>query len=42
MDLVHLMYRYINRFINSTELLEELLHLNLDSYPLDEKKQVQK
>ncbi|CDF11296.1 unknown [Mycoplasma sp. CAG:776] len=29
MDLVHLMYRYINRFINSTELLEEILHLNL-------------
>lgn len=29
MDLVHLMYRYINRFINSTELLEEIFHLNL-------------
>lgn len=29
MDLVNLMYKYINRFINSDELLEELKKLEL-------------
>ena len=37
MDLVDLMYKYINRFINSDELLNGLENLNLSNFNDDEK-----
>lgn len=36
MDLVNLMYRYINRFINSDELLKELKMIDLNKYSEEE------
>ncbi len=42
MDLVRLMYRYINKFINSKQLLEELNNLDLSNYSEEEKKQIKK
>lgn len=41
MDLVNLMYCYINRFINSSELLKELKSIDLSKYPEDERKIIQ-
>ncbi len=40
MYFVNLMYRYINRFINSYELLEELERIDLSYYSLNEKNQI--
>lgn len=42
MDLVRLMYRYINKFINSKQLLEELNNLDLSNYSEEEKEQIKK
>ncbi len=40
MELVSLMYKYINRFINSEELLRDLAKLDLASYPLEEQHKI--
>ena len=40
MDLVNLMYRYINKFINSDKLIEELKKINLHNYSLEEQEQI--
>ena len=40
MDLVNLMYKYINRFINSDELLEELKKLELNHYSKEEEQEI--
>lgn len=40
MYFVNLMYRYINRFINNYELLEELERIDLSYYSLNEKNQI--
>ncbi len=40
MDLVNLMYRYINKFINSDKLIEELKKINLNNYSLEEQEQI--
>lgn len=37
MELVNLMYRYINKFLNSKDLLKELKNLDLTKYSEDEK-----
>lgn len=42
MDLVNLMYRYINKFINSDKLIEELKKINLHNYSLEEQEQIKK
>lgn len=42
MDLVSLMYKYINRFINSDELLESLEELDLNNFTDDEKASIKK
>lgn len=42
MDLVDLMYKYINRFINSDELLNRLENLNLSNFNNDEKVSINK
>ena len=42
MDLVNLMYKYINRFINSDELLNGLENLNLSDFNNDEKTTITK
>lgn len=42
MDLVSLMYKYINRFINSDELLESLEELNLKNFSKEEKISINK
>ena len=40
MELVKLWYKYLNRFINSDELLEELQNLNLNKYTIDTKSDI--
>jgi hypothetical protein len=40
MDLVNLMYRYINKFINSDELLKEFNNIDLSKYPKKEINQI--
>ncbi len=40
MDLVNLMYRYINKFINSDELLKELNSIDLSKYSKKEIKEI--
>ena len=40
MDLVNLMYRYINKFINSDELLKELKNIDLSKYSKKEIKEI--
>ena len=40
MDLVNLMYRYINKFINSDELLRGLKETDLSKYTKKEKKEI--
>lgn len=42
MDLLDLMYKYINRFINSDELLNRLENLNLSNFNNDEKVSINK
>ena len=42
MDLVNLMYRYINRFINVDEILDELQKIDLSGYSLDEQTEIKK
>lgn len=42
MDLVILMYKYINRFINSDELLESLEELDLNNFTDEEKASIKK
>lgn len=42
MDLVTLMYKYINRFINSDELLESLEELDLNKFSKEEKISINK
>lgn len=42
MDLVDLMYKYINRFINSDELLNRLENLNLSNFTDEEKVSINK
>lgn len=42
MDLVSLMYKYINRFINSDELLESLEELDLNNFIDEEKVSIKK
>ena len=42
MNLVTLMYKYINRFINSDELLESLEELNLNNFSKEEKISINK
>ncbi len=42
MDLVSLMYKYINRFINSDELLESLEELDLNNFTDEEKAPIKK
>lgn len=42
MDLVSLMYKYINRFINSDELLESLKELDLNNFTDEEKASIKK
>lgn len=42
MDLVTLMYKYINRFINSDELLESLKELDLNKFSKEEKVSINK
>ena len=42
MNLVTLMYKYINRFINSDELLESLEELNLKNFSKEEKISINK
>ena len=42
MDLVTLMYKYINRFINSNELLESLEELDLNNFSKEEKISINK
>lgn len=42
MDLVTLMYKYINRFINSDELLESLEELDLNNFSKEEKISINK
>ena len=42
MDLVNLMYRYINRFINSDELLNELENIDISQYSKSEIKSINK
>ena len=42
MDLVSLMYRYINRFINSTVLLKELKNIDLSKYSKSECAEINK
>ena len=32
MELVNLMYRYVNRFINSNELIKELKKIDISNY----------
>ena len=41
MDLVDLMYRYINKFINSKELLKKLKKIDLTKYPLEEVQEIE-
>lgn len=41
MELVDLMYRYINKFINAPKLLEELKLINLDKFNDNEKAQIE-
>ena len=42
MNLVTLMYKYINRFINSDELLESLEELDLNNFSKEEKISINK
>ena len=42
MELVKLWYKYLNRFINSDELLEELQNLNLNKYTIDTKSEIKR
>jgi len=42
MDLVNIMYKYINKKINSDELQDELNKINLDNYKEDEKEEIKK
>ena len=42
MDLVTLMYKYINRFINSDELLKSLKELDLNKFSKEEKVSINK
>lgn len=42
MDLVNIMYRYINKFINSDELLMGLENIDLSKYSNEEKKDIEK
>lgn len=42
MDLVKLMYKYINRIITSHELLVELKNIDLSDYSDDEKEEIKK
>ena len=42
MNLVTLMYKYINRFINSDELLESLKELDLNNFSKEEKISINK
>ena len=42
MELVKLWYKYLNRFINSDELLEELQNLDLNKYTIDTKSEIKR
>lgn len=42
MELVKLWYKYLNRFINSDELLEELQNLDLNKYTVDTKAEIKR
>ena len=40
MDLVNLMYKYINKFINATKLLEELKLIDTKKYDKNEEEKI--
>ena len=42
MDLVNLMYKYINKFINSKELLQKLKEIDVSLYNEEEVKDINK
>ena len=42
MELVKLWYKYLNRFINSDELLEALQYLDLNKYTIDTKSEIKR
>lgn len=42
MDLVELMYRYVNKFINSNELLKELKNIDISKYSKEEQEDINK
>lgn len=42
MELVNLMYRYVNRFINSNELINELKKIDISNYSEKDKKVIDK
>ena len=42
MELVKLWYKYLNRFINSDELLETLQNLDLNKYTIDTKSEIKR
>ena len=42
MELVKLWYKYLNRFINSDELLKALQYLDLNKYTIDTKSEIKR
>lgn len=42
MELVNIIYRYINRFINSDELIELLVNIDQTKFSKKEQKEIQK
>ena len=42
MELVKLWYKYLNRFINSDKLLEELQNLDLNKYTIDTRSEIKR
>lgn len=42
MEIVKLWYKYLNRFINSDELLEELQNLDLNKYTIDTRSEIKR
>ena len=42
MEIVKLWHKYLNRFINSDELLEELQNLDLNKYTIDTRSEIKR